>query len=228
MTPTAPTGPAAGGTDPQLLRIARLLDVDVADLAALPGLQGVPAADLRVLHDQMSEAMHRGGRAGFAAVAGLAAKLPGPVAGRLAERFLPPVLAARVCEHLEPARARDLVTRVSVPYLAGVAVALDPVRSRAVVEAIPAERIGAVAEHLFAAGEHVAMSEFVGVIGAEALSAAIGAGSAEDLAAIVPLLEWTDRLEQALADLPDERLAELAAELDHPQVTALAERPATP
>jgi len=216
--------PGAGAAAPQLTRVARLLAVDVAELMALPGLADVPAGDVRLLHDQMSEAIHRSGRAGFASIAVLAAKLPGPVAGRLAEKFLPPVLAARVCEHLDPERARDLVSRVSLPYLTGVALSLDPVRSRGVVEAIPAERVGRVAAELFAAEEYAAMAEFVSVVDAEALAAAVRAGSTQDLVEIVPLLEWNDRLEQALAGLPQEQVAALAAELDNPQLIALAGR----
>ena len=192
---------SAAARAPQLSRIARLLGVDVDVLTSLEGLGDVPAADLRVLHDQMSEAIHRGGRAGFASVATLAAKLPGPVAGRLAERFLPPVLAARVCEHLDPERARDLVARVSLPYLADVALALDPIRSQAVVAAIPAERVGLVASALFARGEHAAMAEFVRVVSPPALRAALLAASTPDLLEIAPLLEWSDDLDEVVAGL---------------------------
>ena len=130
---------------PQLSRIARLLEVDVADVQ---GLDGVPDADLRILHDQISHSMFADGQQRFAGVAALSKTVPGPLAGKLAERFLPPVLAARVSELLEPARARDLVGRVRISYLADIAVALDPVKSRPVVQALPADRIGQVAKEM--------------------------------------------------------------------------------
>lgn len=215
MSPAAPSAP-------QLSRIARLLGVDVADLAGHDELSRLPVEDLRILHDQINDTIHRGSRERFAAVAALAAKLPGPAAGRLAEKFLPPVLAARVCEHLEPARARDLVARVHLPYLAEIAVALDPVRSRAVVEAIPAQRIGEVAGELFARREYAAMAEFVRVVDVEALFAAIGAATPHDLVAIAPLLEWSDDLNHVVAHLPEAQLKQIVDELDHEELADLA------
>ena len=113
-------------------RIARLLDVDAAEVT---GLDDIPEADLAILHDQISNALFADGRAQFASVASLSKLLPGAVAGKLAEKFLPAVLAARVAELLEPSRARDLVNRVSVRYLGELALVLDPVRSKPVVQA---------------------------------------------------------------------------------------------
>lgn len=146
------------GQSLQARRIARLLGVESTDLEYL---REVPEAELRVLHDQVARAVFAGGEQRMAKVAGLSRSIPAPLAGRLAERFLPPLVAARVAELLEPERARDLVGRVSVPYLADLAVALDPVRARPVVRAIPPERIGQVAGELFARGEHALMAEFV-------------------------------------------------------------------
>lgn len=207
-------------THPQLVRVARLLGVEVEQLPV--ELATVPADDLRTLHDQIGEAIHRGARARFAAVAGLAAKLPAPVAGRLAQTFLPPMLAARVCEHLEPARARDLVDRVSLPYLADIAVALDPVGSREVVRAIPAPRVGEVAHLLLERREYVVMAEFARVVDEDALVAALEAASPHDLLCVVPLLEWNETLERVVAHLPSEQLDRIVAELDHEELADLA------
>src|SRR5262249_52514320 len=151
------------------------------------GLDTLPEPELRRLHDQISHALFADGQARFARVANLSKSLPAPVAGKLAERFLPAVLAARVTELLEPAKARDLVDRVAVPYLADVSVALDPVRSRPVVEALPAERIGEVAGELFQRGEYVTMAEFVGTLAPDALAAAMRAATPHDLLALLPL-----------------------------------------
>ena len=45
-------------THPQLVRVARLLGVEVEQLPV--ELATVPADDLRTLHDQIGEAIHRG------------------------------------------------------------------------------------------------------------------------------------------------------------------------
>lgn len=210
---------AAAGGSRQIVRIARLLGVPPGEVV---GLDGLSESELRALHDQISEALFADSRARFARVAGLSKTLPAPVAGKLAERFLPPVLAARVTELLEPERARDLVDRVSLPFLGDLTIALDPARSRDVVAAIPAARIGEVAGELFRRGEHAVMAEFVGTIGAEALAATVHAAGPRDLLALAPLVEWSDDLAQVIRDLPDAQLREIHAELAPDELAELA------
>jgi len=173
--------------NPQIVRIARLLGVAPTDVQ---GLDGVPTPELRELHDQISTALFAGGHKRFAGMATLAGSLPGPAVAKIAERFLPAFLAARVAELLEPDKARDLVRRVSVGYLADIASALDPVRSRPVVQAIPAPRIGEVARELFARGEHGVVAEFVTVVDDDGLAAALAVAQPDDLVGIEPYLEY--------------------------------------
>ncbi len=172
--------------NPQIVRIARLLGISPTEVV---GLDDVPTADLRELHDQISTALFAGGHKRFAGMAVLAGSLPGPAVAKIAEKFLPAFLAARVAELLEPEKARDLVRRVSIGYLAEIAVALDPVRSRPVVLAIPAVRIGEVAAELFARDEHAVVAEFFTVVQDDAFEAAVGAATAADRAALLPLVE---------------------------------------
>lgn len=170
----------------QVARIARLLGVPPQEVQ---GLDGVPTPDLRELHDQISGALFAGGHRRFAGMAALAGSLPAPAVAKIAEKFLPAFLAARVAELLEPAQARELVRRVSIGYLADIALALDPVRSRPVVQAIPAPRIGEVARELFARGEHGVVAEFITVVGDDGLAAALSVAGPDDLAMIQPYLE---------------------------------------
>lgn len=194
----------------QLRRIARVLGVESTDLDYL---HEVPPDQLKALHDQVARAVFAGAEKRVARVAGLSRRIPGPLAGRLAEAFLPPLVAARVAEQLEPERARDLVNRVSVRYLADLAVALDPVRSRPVVRAIPPERVGEVAAELFARGEHALLAEFVTSVERPALEAALAVASPHDLLAVLPLLEWTDDVEHVVEHLPAARVRGIAAAL---------------
>lgn len=197
---------------PQLGRIARLMYVDVNDLE---GLDGIPEADLRALHDQIADSYFAAGRASFARVAGLSKALPTVVAGKLAQRFLPPHLAAQVTVMLEPAKARDLVDKVSVPYLAELSLSLDPTRSKPVVQAIPARRIAEVSAELFRRNEHAAVAEFAGSVTLDGLRAALGAASGHDMLEVAPMLVSNDNLETALAELSPEQVdAILAAMID--------------
>lgn len=207
------------GGSRQIGRIARLLGVDPAEVV---GLDSLSEPELRRLHDQISHSLFADGHARFARVAGLSKTLPGPVAGKLAERFLPAVLAARVAELLEPARARDLVDRVSVRYLGDLSMVLDPVRSRPVVQAIPAGRIGEVAREIFRRGEYATMAEFVGTVELDALFAALGAATPRDLLAVVPLLEWNDNLDHVIRNLPAAQVEQIIAELDAAELAELA------
>ncbi|MCW2855276.1 MAG: hypothetical protein JWR52_891 [Marmoricola sp.] len=204
---------------PQIGRIARLLRLDPSDIR---GLEGVPDADLRAFHDQISKTLFGDAQQRFARIAGLSRTIPGPLAGVLAEKFLPPVMAARTAEMLEPAKARDLIGRVSIPYLAEIALALDPVRSRPVVQQLPAGPIGKVAKELFGRKEYATMAEFVGTVTVEALVAALHAASPHDLLAVVPLLEWNDNLDTVIAELPAAQVTQIATSLDAGELADLA------
>ncbi|HEX4189642.1 MAG TPA: hypothetical protein VHZ06_01500 [Marmoricola sp.] len=204
---------------PQIGRIARLLRLDPAEVQ---GLEEVPDADLRLLHDQISKTLFGDAQRRFARIAGLSKTIPGPIAGVLAEKFLPPVMAARTAEMLDPVKARDLIGRVSIGYLAEIALALDPVRSKPVVQKLPPEPIGKVAKELFGRQEYATMAEFVGTVTVDALFAALRAASPHDLLAVVPLLEWNDNLDVVIADLPDAQVREIAAALTPAELADLA------
>jgi hypothetical protein len=197
---------------PQIVRIARLLATDPGEIQ---GLDDVPDADLRALHDQISESYFAAGREGFSKVVGLSRVLPTSVAGKLAERFLPPVFGARTAELLEPAKAADLVTKISVRYLADLSIALDPTRARPVVRAIPPSRVGEVAAELFRRHEYVAMAEFAGTVTPQALAAAIEAADGQDLLEIIGLIAWNDDIERVFTRLPGPKVdAVLAVVID--------------
>ena len=113
----------ASSNQPQLAQIARLLGVEPTELH---GVDVVPDDDLKLLHDQIANRLFTDKRRRFARLAGLSQTIPGPIAGKLAEKFLPPAGGALAAELLEPAKARDLVNRVSLRYLGDLAMALEP------------------------------------------------------------------------------------------------------
>lgn len=209
----------ASSPRPQVEAIARLLAVEVDELH---GLDAVPDDDLIALRSQIGDRLSADKRHRFARVAGLAQIIPGPIAGRLAEKFLPPAGGALAAELLEPAKARDLVGRVSVRYLGELAVALDPVRAQDVVRAVPAERVAEVARELFGRNEYAAMARFVDAVEVDALFATLGVATPHDLLAVVPLLTWNDNLDRVIAELPDHQTRQIAAELGAGELAELA------
>ncbi len=201
--PAAPQAQPPHARNPQIARIARLLAIDASQVR---GLDDVAEPALRELHDQISEAYFGPGREQFARVAGLSKVVPGAIAGKLAERFLPAQLAARAAELLEPARAGDLVGRVSVGYLADLAVALDPTRSRPVLAAVAPDRVAEVAAEMFHRGEYEAMAELAGAVTVAGLFAALAVAGPHDLLELVPLLDWDEVIEQVVDATPTAQL----------------------
>ncbi|MGN6608806.1 MAG: magnesium transporter MgtE N-terminal domain-containing protein [Jatrophihabitans sp.] len=197
-------------SSPQIGRIARLLGVEAHEVH---GLDHLADDELRRLHDAISAAIFARYEQRFARIAGLSKALPGAMVGKLAERFLPPTLGARCAEMLEPAKARELVSKVSVRYLADLTLALNPTRSEPVVRAIPAQHIGPVARELFARGEYAAMAEFAGTVNRDALEAALDVATADDLLTIVPLLVWNQTIDEVVDRLPDAKVAELVRDI---------------
>jgi hypothetical protein len=192
----------------QVRRVAHVLGVQPDQLAALAH---VPTAELRQLHDQLANWLFDVHADSFARVAGVSKVIPGAIAGKLAERFLQPALAARAAVMLEPGKARDLVNKVSVPYLADVTLSLDPVRGQPVIRVIPPARVAEVAKELFDRGELAAMAEFAGSVDKPALDAALTVATPTQLVQVAPLLTWNDNIEQIIDELPDARIDAILA-----------------
>lgn len=204
---------------PARRRLARILEVPVEDL---DGLIGIPDEDLATLHQQINHSLHARGKEAYGRVANLTRTIPSPLAGKLAEKFLPPVLAARVAEQLPPAKARDLVERVSVRYLSDIAMALDPVGAQPIIEAIAPARIAQVAADLFQRDEYAAMAEFARAVTEEGLLAALDRASPQDLARVLPMLEWRPALDNVLTRLSPAKVEEIVTGLTAQELADLA------
>lgn len=83
------------------------------------------------------------------------------------------MLSARLAGLLEPKRAADIATRLPTPFLADVAVELDPRRASALIALIGAEQIAAITPELIERREYVTMGRFVGHLSDTALAAAL-------------------------------------------------------
>ncbi len=199
---------SAADTQSELRKLAHTLDVDDTQLHILAT---VPVEDLRLLRTQIGEAMFQADRHHFARVAALSRTVPVAVTARLSEAALPPLLAARTVELLEPARAAELVTRVGERYLADVAAAMDPNRAPAVVAAIPPERVATVGLELARRGEWVAMGAFVSHISPDALRVSIARYDGEQLLRIGFVLDDRSRVDTIGGLLTDAQVDDVLA-----------------
>ncbi|WP_375502943.1 hypothetical protein [uncultured Jatrophihabitans sp.] len=192
----------------ELRKLAHTLDVDES---ALTVLATVPADDLRILRAQIGEAMFRADKHHFTRVAALSKTVPAAVTAKLTEAALPPLLAARTAELLEPARAADMVTRIGDRYLADVSAVMDPARAPEVVAAIPPERVATTGLELARRGEWVAMGAFVSYISPEALRVSIARYDGEQLLRLGFVLDDNSRLETIGGLLTDAQIDDVLA-----------------
>jgi hypothetical protein len=205
----------------ELRKLAHALDVppDRIDMLA-----DVPAEDVRTLRTQVGEALFRADRHYFTRVAALSKAVPVAVAAKLTEVALPPLLAARTAELLEPARAAELVGRLPARYLADVSTHLDPARAPDVVAAIPPRRVAEVAAELARRREWIVIGAFVAQVTPEALAASVAEFDGEQLLRISFVLDDLSRLDGIAGSLTDAQLDEmLAAAADHELCTELGE-----
>jgi hypothetical protein len=199
---------AAPPATAELRKLAHVLDVDPSRLDMVAGL---PPDDLRTLRKQVGEALFQADRHYFVRMAALTKTVPGAVAAKLTEAALPPLIAARTAELLEPHRAADLVGRISEKYLADVSTYMDASRAAEVVAAIPADRVAAVAAELAHREEWIVIGGFVAQVTHEALAASVAKFDGEQLLRIGFVLDDMTRLDDIVGMLTDTQLDQLLA-----------------
>lgn len=192
----------------EVTKLAHELDCDRHEVAFL---EEVPRDTVRDLRAMVAEARFVRHEARFRRVAKLAAAAPAPITARIAEGALGPLLGARVAAVLEPAVARRLAARLSPDYLADLSVHLDPARSGAIVADLPRDLVVDVGQRLLARGEHLTLGRLLSVVPTEAALAVVDEASSEELFEVALLTEDPAALDQVVAQLPDERLAQVAA-----------------
>jgi len=195
-------------TDVEILKLARLVGCDAADLDYL---RHVDARDLRDLREQVTVVMFEADRHMLQRVAAATKLIPSKLAAVIGERAFGPLLCARLTGQLEPSRAVDIAARLPTPFLADLAVALDPRRASRVIAEIPAKQIAEITRLLAEREEYVAMGGFVGHLPEAALRAAIGVVSDEALLRTAYVVESKGSLGALVAIIPPPRLESIIA-----------------
>jgi hypothetical protein len=193
----------------ELRKLAHALDVAPERLDML---DGVPAEDLRTLRKQIGEAMFQADRHHLARVAALSKTIPVSLTVKLTEAVLPPLVAARTAELLEPHRAAQLVSRISEKYLADVSRYVDGSRAPEVVAAIPPERVADIAAELAGREEWVVIGSFVAHVTEEALAASVARFTGEQLLRIAFVLDDLSRMDDIGRMLTPGQIDELLTE----------------
>lgn len=184
-------------------KLAHVLGVGADQLGML---DTVPPDQLKQLRGQVVEALFQADKHYFTKVATLSRTVPIAVSAKITELALPPLLAARTAELLEPAKAMELVARLSDRYVADVSAVLDPARSPELIAAIPAERIAVISTELARREEWVVIGGFAAVISEEALRATVAILDGEQLLRIGFVLDDVDKIDVINAMLTDQQV----------------------
>jgi hypothetical protein len=195
----------------EIVKLAKLLGVGTDKLDYLAGAD---AGDLRRFREQVTDVLFDGDRARLGGFAAGSKITPAPIAATVAERALGPVLCARLTALVEPNKAVEIAKRLPAPFLAEVAVEMDPRRARDVIAHVPDDLIGAVATELAGHGETVTMGRFVAYLSDGALRAAMDGIDDVTLIETAFVMEGKERLDHILGLLPDDRLRTLIIAAD--------------
>lgn len=192
----------------ELQKLAHCLAVVPDELAMLAQ---VPAEDLRALRKQVDNALFEADKHLFARIAGLSKAVPIALAAKLTEHTLPPLLAARTAELIEPAKAGEMVKRLPLGYLADVSARLDAGRAPGVIARIPPATVGAVAAELARRKEWVVIGGFVAAVTHDGLRASVAAFTGEQLLHIGFVLEDSSRMDEVTDLLTDAQVDQMLA-----------------
>ncbi len=187
----------------EIQKLAHTLGVTFERLAALAA---VPAADLRILRAQIADALFEADKPHFAKMAALSKAVPVAVATKITEHAVPPLLAARTAELIEPARAVDMVARMSDGYLADVSAALDPGRAPEIIARLPPQRVAKVGRELAQREEWVVIGGFVAHVSDTALAVTVREFTGEQLLRIGFVLDDKTRLDDIVPLLSEAQL----------------------
>lgn len=203
----------------EVLKLARLLDIDPDELAAL---EAVDPQALRELRERVTERLFDGHIGAFRRAVHASGLLPVGMSATIAEKAFGPMLCARLAGLVDTRRAVAVAAHLSPEFLADVAVHIDPRRASEVIAALPEALVRDAAARLARRGEHVVMGRFAGHLTESALRSVFDALDEADLLRIAFTLEGD--LDRAAALMPESRMAGIlgAAAQDDLWLEALA------
>lgn len=142
-------------------------------------------------------------------IAGLATLLPPPLAARIAELALGPMLCGRIAGVLDVATAVRLAGHFPAPFLAKLTRWLDPARTADIVRRLPDNLVVRVARMLLDEGAYVVLGRFVAVVDESVAIQVMKVSDGEQLLQMSFYAEDRSRLDPLLAHVPDDKLEDI-------------------
>ncbi len=195
----------------EVMKLARLLDRDPESLTYLERLS---AEDLRELRDSVTERLYDANGSSLGRLAAASRLLPSGLTATIGQHAFGPLLSARLAGLLDTDKAVDVAGKLPPPFLADVAVELDPRRASDLIASLAPALIGQATAELVARREYVTMGRFVGLLGDEAIAAALATMDDEAVLQVAFVLEDKSQLSRLLGKLPKGRWAGVIAAAD--------------
>jgi hypothetical protein len=192
----------------EVTKLARLLGREPDELVYLERLA---PADLRALRDGVTGTLHDAHGSSLGRLAAASRLLPAGLTATIGQRAFGPLLSARLAGMLETGKAIEVATKLPPPFLADVAVELDPRRARDLIAHLAPALVGQVTAELVARREYVTMGRFVGHLGDEAIAAALASMDDAAVLQVAFVLEDRTQLSRLFAKLPKGRSAGVIA-----------------
>lgn len=191
----------------EVIKLARLCHVEDQSLAWLGRLD---APVIRALREQATAAMFDADRKRFHNMATASRLIPVPILVLIIEKFVGPLLCARVCGLVPPARAIEIAEKLKLPFLVEACIHLDPRSAQELIRGFPVPLVVAIARELALRGEYVTMGRFIDLIALEAIRPVVDAIKDDaKLLHIAFFAESTQRLGDIVERIAPQRLAEI-------------------
>lgn len=193
--------------DAALAKLARILDVDLAEVDFLAHL---PAEMLRDLRWEISGHLAAADAKRLEGVMAASALVPASLAATIGERWFGPVLCARLVGLVEPKRAGQYAKHLSVDFMADITARTDPRGVGELVLELDLTTMQQIASRLLERNDHLTLSLFVGHVPSTVVAAILGA--IDDNAAVVRIARYVEdlaHLDPVVALLHDDRIVDL-------------------
>lgn len=192
--------------NPEILKLARVLDVDPA---RLDYLADVDQGEVRLLREQMTTTLFDANLVVLERMALASKLLPAGVTAKIAEKVFGPLLCARIAGLVDVSRGVDVAKRLSPKFLASVAAELDPRRATSIITRIPVTTVVAVAEELTRREDWITLGRFVGHLPDDTVRRCVGLLDDAGLLRTAYVLDDPTRIDHMLSLLGEDRLPSL-------------------
>lgn len=195
----------------EIVKLARVLGESEEHLSFL---RDVPAADIRTLRDQATEALHSAHQPVFHKLVSASGIIPVPVLATLAQKAFGPLLSARLAGLLDSDRGAAVALKLPAPFLADVAAELDPRRAVHIISELPPATVTDVSRELRRREDWITLGRFVGGVPAEIAEAGLAELNERQVLEVAFVVDDKSSLGTLVERQPAERCAAYARAAD--------------